>query len=339
MLRGDLATMPLADLLQWVEQARRHVRIDVVRESGLAAWLIAHDREIVSSSLPPARGRLAADGTPSAPGPGLRAAAVESLLDLFLEREGTFTLRDVSDEPSPPEGVALSLPIAFLVMEGLRQLDEWPRLEATYPDSGARLRAVGAPPMDELAAVQVAILEAARGPFGRELESSARVPTLGELQIVLGLSRTALLRRVDELRTIGCVEVEGAAPGARDLAATLIDQAAVLVREAQYAEAAHVLRSLLAGSPGDTRVRRLLEQTERGHLAACYAQLGRADVVRLARPPATPVSSADQALLDALAQKPRSVAALVLLSPLRELETLLALLRLSKKGVVEIDAA
>lgn len=329
--------MPLADLLQWVEQARRHVRIDVARESGLAAWLVARDREVVAGSLPPARGVLSADGTASAPGPGLRAATVESLLDLFLEREGTFTLRDLGDhEVGAAGGVALSLPIAFLVMEGLRQLDEWPRLESIYPDGGARLRVVGRAPGTELGPVQTAILEAAQGPFGRD--GATHAPTLAELQIVLGLSRTGLLRRVDELRAMGCVDVEGAAPGARDLAATLIEQAAVLVREAQYAEAAHVLRSLLTGSPGDERVRRLLEQTERGHVAACYAQVGRADVVRLVRAPATPVSTADQALLDALAQKPRSVAALVLLSPLRELETLLALVRLSKKGYLAIDA-
>lgn len=331
--------MPLADLLQWVEQARRHVRIDVARESGLGAWFVARDREVVKSSLPPARGVLSADGTASAPGPGLRAVTVESLLDLFLEREGTFTLRDLGEGESAQEGgVTLSLPIGFLVMEGLRQLDEWPRLDATYPDRSARLRVVGRSPATELGPVQTAILEVAQGPFGRERAGAARAPTLAELQIVLGLSRTALVRRVDELRAMGCVEVEGATPGSRDLGATLIDQAAVLVREAQYAEAAHVLRSLLAGSPGDERVRRLLEQTERGHLASCYAQVGRADVVRLVRAPKAPVSTADQVLLDALASKPRSVAALVLLSPLRELETLLALIRLSKQGYLAIDA-
>lgn len=335
MLRGDLATMPLTDVLQWAEAARRNVRIDIERESGLGAWMITHEREVVACSMPGVRGVLAADGTPGAPGPGLRAAAVEGLLDLFLETEGRFVLRDVaSGEAAATEpAVRLSLPLGFLVMEGLRQLDEWPRLAETYRDDGARLRAVGSVPDDELAAVQSAILEQARRPFG------AGPPSLAELQLVLGLSRTALLRRVDELRAIGLVEVDGAAPGARDLAATLLEQAAVLVREEQFAEAAHVLRSLLAGSPGDARVRVLLDQTERAHLAACYAQLDKTDVVRIARTPSGVLASADQALLDALAQKPRSVAALVLLSPLRELETLLALLRLVKKGVVEVAAA
>ncbi|AKF10587.1 DUF4388 domain-containing protein [Sandaracinus amylolyticus] len=335
MLRGDLATMPLTDVLQWAEAARRNVRIEIERESGLGAWMITHEREVIASSMPHVRGVLASDGTPDAPGPGLRAAAIESLLDLFLETQGRFTLRDVSESgPASSEAaVKLAVPLGFLVMEGLRQLDEWPRLASTYPDDAARLRAIGTAPDDELGAVQAAILEQARRPFG------SGTPTLAEMQLVLGLSRTALLRRVDELRAIGCVEVEGALPGARDLAATLIDQAAVLVREEQFAEAAHVLRSLLASSPADTRVRRLLEQTERAHLAACYAQLAKTDVVRIARPPSSAISSADQALLDALAQKPRSVAALTLLSPLRELETLLALIRLRKKGIVEVSPA
>ncbi|UJR86010.1 DUF4388 domain-containing protein [Sandaracinus amylolyticus] len=334
MLRGDLATMPLTDVLQWAEAARRNVRIEIERESGLGAWMITHEREVVASSMPTVRGVLASDGTPDAPGPGLRAAAIESLLDLFLETQGRFTLRDVSDlTTTASDAVKLAVPLGFLVMEGLRQLDEWPRLASTYPDDAARLRAIGTAPDDELGAVQSAILEQARRPFG------SGTPTLAEMQLVLGLSRTALLRRVDELRAIGCVEVEGALPGARDLAATLIDQAAVLVREEQFAEAAHVLRSLLASSPADTRVRRLLEQTERAHLAACYAQLAKTDVVRIARPPSAAIPSADQALLDALAQKPRSVAALTLLSPLRELETLLALIRLRKKGIVEVSPA
>ena len=41
--------------------------------------------------------------------------------------------------------------------------------------------------------------------------------------------------------------------------------------------------------------------------------------------------------VDALTQKPRSVAGLVLVSPLRELETLAGLLRLVKKGIVEVE--
>jgi DNA-binding Lrp family transcriptional regulator len=326
MLRGDLATMPLADLLQWVDAARKSVVIEIARQHGLRAWMVCVDRHVVAASMPFTRGVLAGDGTPAAPGPGLRAVAIEGLLDLFFQVDGEMTLREGVTGPEP--GVAVEVQLGFLVMEALRQLDEWPRLEAAYPDDGARLRATSDPGGSELSAVQAAIQRAAR-----------EGKTLGELRLVLGLSRHALLRRVDELRGIGLLEVEGAAIGERDLPSRLLEQAVALVRERQYAEAAHVMRSLLATTPDDARLRRLLEQTEREHVADCYQQIARQDVVRLGRSGSGGIASADQAIVDALAQKPRSVAGLVLVSPLRELETLVGLLRLLKKGLVEIERA
>ncbi len=324
MLRGDLKTMPLTDLLQWVDAARKNVVVEITRKNGLHAWFVASDRQVIETVVPGARGVLAGDGAPDAPGPGLRAVAIEGLLDLFLEVEGEFTLRDGSTGPTP--GISVGVHLGFLVMEGLRQLDEWPRIEAEYPNESARLRASNDAGSAELSIVQSAIHGAAR-----------EGTTLGELRIVLGISRHALLRRVDELRSIGLIEVEGAAPGERDLPSRLIEQASALVRERQYSEAAHVMRSLLTSTPNDAHLRRLLEETERQHVSACYEQIAKTDVIRLtARGESATQVGADQAITEALAQKARSVMGLVLMSPLRELETLVGLLRLLKKGHVEI---
>ena len=324
MIEGDLATMPLADLLQWVDATRKTVSIEIGRADGLTAWLTTHDRHVVSASAPAARGVLTADGTPSAPGPALRALAIEGLLDLFAISTGRFALRE--GEKLPTGGITVQVQLGFLVMEGLRQLDEWPRIEATYPDDAARLRAVGQGEAAEVSVVQAAILRAARDS-----------PTLGEIRLVLGLSRLALLRRVDELRSIGLVEVEGSV-ARHDLPSTLVDQAMILIREEQFAEAAHVLRSLLASTPGDMRLHRLLAETERRHIESCYATIDKADLVKLASgPPRQGIAPQEQALVDALNAHPRSVAGLVLVSPLRELETLVGVLRLAKKGVVVIE--
>ena len=331
MLRGDLATMPLADLLQWLDATRKSALVEIEREGGLRTWLATFDRKVVAAAPPVAHGILAADGTTQAPGPGLRAVAIESLLDLFFEEaHATFTMRDGA-HPSDP-GVAIEVPIGFVVMEGLRQLDEWPRIESTYSDDGARLRAIGTiADAAELSTVQRAIHHAAND-----------AKTLGELRLVLGLSRHALLRRIDELASIGLVEVEGSVVSP-DLPTTLVEQARVLLREGQFAESAHVLRTLLASSPGDPKLQRLLAEIEAHHVADCYQQLSPTDLVRLSDRPARPgtgkpgIASAEQAIVDALTQKPRSVAGLVLVSPLRELETLAGLLRLVKKGIVEVE--
>lgn len=315
--------MPLADLLQWVDATRKAALIAIERPDGTSAWMHTADRHVIAASAPLPEGALASDGRPGAPGPGLRALVVESLLDLFFENSATFVLREGSASPAP--AVAVEISIGFLVMEGLRQIDEWPRLEQTYPDDAARLRASASADAAELSVIQSHILRAA-----------ADAPTLGELRLVLGLSRRALLRRVDELRSIGLVEVEGSG-AAPDLPSTLAEQAMVLLRERQFAEAAHVLRALLASSGGDARLARLLAEVERRHVEDCYAQISPSDLVRLAPGPSRhKIATAEQAIVDALADKPRSVAALVLVSPLRELETLVALQRLVKKGIVEI---
>lgn len=325
MLRGDLATMTLADLLQWVDAARKSAVIELAREDGMRAWLATADRHVIATSSPLARGVLAADGTKGAPGAGMRAVAIEGLLDHFFDAEGTFVMRESTELPEP--GVEVRVQLGFLVMEALRQLDEWPRIEAAYPDDGARLRAIGS----DAEAAQLSVVQAAIH------RASHQGTTLGELRLVLGLSRHALLRRIDELRSIGLVEVEGSV-ASPDLPSTLVEQARVLMHEEQFTEAAHVLRTLLASSPGDVKLRRLLDETEKRHVASCYEQVAPIDLVRIgAGPPRQKIAAAEQALVDALAQKPRSVAGLVLVSPLRELETLVGLLRLVKKGVVDVE--
>jgi hypothetical protein len=254
----------------------------------------------------------------------LRAATREAVLDLFLWHEGRFELREGTQAPTPL--VELHIPIQFLVMEGLRILDEHARIEAAYPDDKARLAATDRAP-EALDTVDAAIHRLA-------LEA----PALGEARLVLGISRAALLRRVEELRARGLVEIEGVAHGP-DVGGSLLDQAQILLRERQYAEAAHVFRTLLASDPSDARARRLLQEAERLEIEAAYSLFSPTDVVTVVSDPTRHrLKGADLAVLDSLT-RPRSVAVLVLVSPLREVETLKALERLLAKGIVTIEPA
>lgn len=317
MLAGDLTTMALADLLQWVDATRARALLWLETEQGMRAWLLTADRTVVAASPPPLTGRLAAEG-------GLRAATREALLDLFLWPRGRFELRDGAAAPS--DAVEVSMPIPFLVMEGLRLLDEHARLEQVYPDN-ARLGATDAEPDEELDTVESAIRRVAMD-----------APSLGEARLVLGLSRPALLRRVEELRRRGLVEVEGT-PHGPDTANDLLDRAQVLLRERQYAEAAHVFRTMLAGDPTNARARLLLAEAERLEIEAAYRTFSPTDIV--ARAPTAKsirVTGPEQAILECLARA-RSVAVLVLVSPLREVETLKAVERLAAKGLVTVEPA
>ncbi|MBX3276179.1 MAG: DUF4388 domain-containing protein [Sandaracinaceae bacterium] len=324
MLAGDLTTMPLAELLQWVDVRGARARVAVRTDEGISSWLVAEARYVTRAAAPLARGRLAADGTPEAPGPGLVALAREQLLDLFLAPSGTFELDEHAPPPAP--GVALEVPVAFLLMEGLRLLDEWPRVAAKYPRETARLGATSGVPTGPLDPIDAAI---------RALADEA--PTLAEARLVLGLSRPALLRRVDGLGAQGLVEVEGI-PHGPDVEGALVREATKLLRARQFAEAAHVFRSISITSPGDRLVRRLLEEAERGQIEALRAKLQPTDVVSRAGSAAVALRGAEAIVVDALA-RPTTVAGLVVASPLRELETLAALTRLSARGIVAVEPA
>ncbi|MGE0790824.1 MAG: DUF4388 domain-containing protein [Sandaracinaceae bacterium] len=327
MLSGDLSTMSLPDLLQWIDAHRMRALVTVTQPGADQTWLLVDDRTLIAGAAPIARGMLATDGTPSAPGPGLSAVTLEGLLDIFMSNDGRFTMRKT--ESTPTGAVPLETPIQFLLMEGLRLLDEWPRIDAAYPTDAARVAATEASAevdRETLGAVQRAILEIAH-----------EAPALGEARLVLGLSRPALLRNVDELRARGWIDVEGT-PHGPDVETSLIRQARVLVREGQYAEAAHVFRSLLTSNPRDVRLKALLDEAEHHQVEALYRRFAPTDIVSVATAPSRPPNPAEGAVLEQLA-RPRSVAVLSLVSPLREVETLHALARLIDRGTVHVESA
>lgn len=73
-------------------------------------------------------------------------------------------------------------------------------------------------------------------------------------------------------------------------------------------------------------------------LASCYDRLAPSDLVTISAGPARQgIVGTEQALVDALPRKPRSIAGLVLVSGLRELETLVGVLRQVKKGIVDVE--
>jgi hypothetical protein len=146
-----------------------------------------------------------------------------------------------------------------MALEGLRRLDEWPELDRRYPIDAAALVA------DEGAARprtpgQRALLEAAR-----------RRASIAEARLALGLSRAAVLRRIETLRELGLAHVEGVSAHA-DPVASLVEKAQLLVDARQFDEAAIVFRSLLAADPSDRRVRTSCGG-EREHVAALYREL------------------------------------------------------------------
>ncbi len=332
MLQGDLATFPLPDLLQWLDQSRGKGVVEVDSGEGVPFWIQVHDRRVVAAARPPAE--PTALGTlvrwrPAEPPEGLvPEACADRLVDLFLSpAQGRFTF--VDEVSGFDDGVRLDLGLGHVTIEGLRRLDEWPGLDRRYPSDGALLRSAG--PGQGRTAGQRALLDAAR-----------RNVSIGEARLALGVSRPAILRRVEALRDLGLVDVEGVA-AQPDPIARLVSQAQALVVQRQFDEASIVFKTLLAADPSDRRVRALLREAEREQLAALYEELSPVAVPVLTGGPASLDSAAGRRL--ATADREVSdrvngrwdVASIALASPLREVETLKALRKLVRLGLVRLD--
>jgi DNA-binding Lrp family transcriptional regulator len=331
MLQGDLATYPLADLLQWLDHSRRSGVVEIDTGEGAPFWMQLHDRRVVACARPPGEpaglGALAG-WTPTEPPEALwPEACADRIVDLFLARgQGRFTLAE--DAAGFEEGVPLDLALGQLALEGMRRLDEWPALDARYPSEAALLCADGG------------------GPPGTPglralLEAAHRRVSIAEARLALALSRPAVLRRVEALRELGLAHVEGVAAQV-DPVSHLLGQAQALVAQRQFDEAAIVLKSLLAADASDKRVRALLHEAEREHVAALYEELS---------PVAVPVLVGGAASLDGPAGRRLGnaerevasrvngrwdVASIALACPLREVETLKALRKLARLGLVEL---
>ncbi len=330
MLQGDLATLPLPDLLQWLDQSRRTGVVEF-DSGGAPFWIEVHDRRVVSAARPPPEPGGLGALTRWRPTESADALAPEScadrLVDLFLSpAQGRFTF--VDEVSGFEDGVRLDVGLGHVTIEGLRRLDEWPGLDRRYPSDAALLRATGAG--QGRTAGQRALLDAAR-----------RRGSLGEARLALGVSRPALLRRVEALRDLGLAEVEGVAPHA-DPVARLVSQAQALVAQRQFDEAAIVFKTLLAADPSDRRVRALLREAERDQLAALYEELSPVAIPVLTGGPASldtaagrRLSAADRDVADRVNGR-WDVASIALASPLREVETLKSLRKLVRLGMAEL---
>jgi DNA-binding Lrp family transcriptional regulator len=331
MLQGDLATYPLADLLQWLDQSRRSGVVEIDTGEGAPFWIQFQDRRIVAAARPPGEpsglGSLAGWQHSERPDTLWPEACADRIVDLFLAPgHGRFTL--VDDAAGFDEGVPLDLGLGQVTLEGLRRLDEWPGLDLRYPSEASLLCAdqAGRPRTPG----QRALLEAAR-----------RRVSIAEARLALALSRPAVLRRIETLRELGLAHVEGVAAHA-DPVARLVGQAQALVAERQFDEASIVFKSLLAADPSDRRVRALLREAEREQVAALYEELSPVAVpvllggaASLETPAGRRLGSIDREVAGRVNGR-WDVASISLACPLREVETLKALRKLLRLGLVDM---
>ena len=176
-LRGNLKTMSLPDILQWIAAGqktgtlhleRRSVKKRIIVRDGqiFSSWsndpreslgqFLIRERMVTEEQLFKAligqeeKGRLigsilVSEGVLSEDDLrlALQAKAVETIYDLFLWTEGEFDFR----EGEFPYDVLIhwETPVTPVILEGIRRVDEWNRIRAVFPNMEVTFKVLGAP--------------------------------------------------------------------------------------------------------------------------------------------------------------------------------------------------
>jgi hypothetical protein len=169
-LAGNLVTMPLPDVLQWIGTGRKTGTLQLLRRSVekrlffreghlISSWsnhprdrfgqFLLRDRRLTEQQLFDAllrqesEGRLLGvilveDGVLTATELRrlLQIKAEESTYDAFLWAEGKFEFRD--NELPNEIAVHIDLNVTELVLEGIRRVDDWARIRQTLPHDRVR---------------------------------------------------------------------------------------------------------------------------------------------------------------------------------------------------------
>jgi hypothetical protein len=229
MLTGNLRTMGLPEILQWIAIGRKTGTL--VLQRGSIQKKISFDEGTVHSSWSndPAeslgqflvRGRKVTEeqlfkallkqeelGRPLGTvlvGDGvldedtlresLRAKAEETIFNVFLWREGQFEFKD--GDPPVDVPVHLDLTVQAVVMEGIRRVDEWERIRTVFPSRRATFAVTGSP--DSLS-----------NPVERQaLQLAAAGRTLSAIALELRRSEFDAAAVLFELYQRGLLAVEG----------------------------------------------------------------------------------------------------------------------------------
>lgn len=179
-ISGNLRTMALPEILQWISLGRKTGTLQLERRSIqkkiffrdgsiVSSWsndpreslgqFLMRDRRVTEEQLFKAllrqeeQGRLLGsiligDGalTEAHLRQSLKTKAEETIYDLFLWPEGDFGFR----EGELPENVAVlvEMPVTEIVMEGIRRVDEWQRIRAVFPTTATTFKVAGPPGAD-----------------------------------------------------------------------------------------------------------------------------------------------------------------------------------------------
>ena len=224
-LRGDLRTMALPDVLQWIASGHKtgtlHVerrsvlkriilregnvysswsndpreslgqfliRLRVVTEEQLFRALLAQEEKgRLLGSLLVGDGVLSEDDLKRA----LKAKAEETIYDIFLWPAGQFEFRDGEF----PENILITFEsmVTPVILEGIRRVDEWQRIRAVFPGMETTFKVNGPPPAGADPAERQVLALAAAGKSLADMSLELRRSEFETASLAFGLHGRGLL--------------------------------------------------------------------------------------------------------------------------------------------------
>jgi tetratricopeptide (TPR) repeat protein len=365
-LSGNLKTMDLAELLQWVAIGRKTGALAFVKDN-TKNYIVFREGSIISSgSNEPMyqlgqyllfQGKLTENdfkrafeleqetrGTLSpilvlqgfVSQQDLQQAMIsrteEVIYDLFLWEEGNFNFTTAS-EYDADQLCLINIDVNSVIFEGVRRKDEWKRIRAVFPSNNVTL----APrPGADLKSVPLTVLQ------NKLLSLASSGKTISEMILEVHGSDFQVNFELFQLYDSNILEVKqiGEEPKKTEDPSRLFDQGLEYVKQNKLPEAIEVFQKVLATDPQNFRAYDQIEQAEK---AICQ------DLYKNALPPdKVPYLLVPVSLLKKLELTHREgyvasridgtwdIRSIVTLSPLPELEVLRTLQKLIISDVVAL---
>ena len=288
-LRGDLRTMALPDVLQWIASGRKTGTLHVERRS-VQKRIILRDGNIFSSwsndpreslgqflirlrlvteeqlfrallgqeekgrllgSILVADGVLGEDDLRRA----LKAKAEETVYDLFLWPSGQFEFREGE---FPEIHITFESQVTPVILEGIRRVDEWQRIRAVFPNLETTFKVSGPPPAGADPVEKQVLALAAAGKNLAEMSLELRRSEFETAALVFDLHARGLL-------TVGQVRAGNPAADPVGAIQALLALAYQRLQEKRYEAALKAYEDVLA-------LDRLNQNAKKGLIAAMEAR-------------------------------------------------------------------
>jgi hypothetical protein len=351
---GDLFSFPLPELLQWLDSSRKTGTLQLTWEAGERKMFLLSGQVVATASMGLweriarmlSLSRLARGETVLAAFEDMKQAgqidppfssrkldsrmAIQlareelggAVVDLTMAQNGHFHWTEDPDRGGD-EWVPVDVGIREMLFETLRWIDEQPDVERALPLDSMTVRALAKPAPSQPLLHRIILTLCEQG------------QNLGRLRLAMGVSRTAATRRIYDLMRLKWVSVEGAPELEADPVVEMLEKGSVLVRERQFEAAGLVFSALLASDPADRRVREFARMVEREHVAALYRDLPPIVVLELVDDPESlSLLRPDERHIASLVNGHWDVSTIVLASQSRELDTLKALYKLQRMGLI-----